>query len=270
MPRLRGVWIAVALSAVLCAACSRERGAAAQASGAAIERDRTGSVTISGDDSLAARLTWQVPAVAVDEANAAAGLKRAGAALAEGRLYEDADSAIPLYLALRTWSTSRDAARAGLERALRALLADGERALADAGDVPASRHRAERIAAVARTIAAEDPRVVDYLQRVDLVERVWLLNEAGDRALAAGEYGEAGGGALAAFREAKALAPGQARAAQGLAAVESGLIRRAEDAAQRADFEDATRWLLQAARVRPEDGIGTVGDAEERVARLRA
>jgi len=269
-PRSRGVWITVALSAVLCAACSRDRAADARESDAGAERDRTGSVTISGDDSLADRLTWQVPAVAIDEAGASAALRRADAALAEGRLHEDADSAIPIYMALRALPASREAARAGLERALRRLLADGERALVDAGDATEPRHRAERIAAVARTIAPEDRAVVDYLQRVDLVERVRILNESGERALAAGEYGEEGGGALADFREAQALAPGQARAAQGLAAVESGLIRRAEDAAQRADFEDATRWLLHAARVRPDDGIGTVADAEQRIARLRA
>ena len=270
MPRSRGTWIAAALSAALCAACSREQAAEPAQADAAAARDRIGSVTISGDDSLAARLTWQAPAVAVDEAGAAAALRRADAALAGGRLYEDADAAIPLYLALRGLPASRGAAEAGLARALRRLLADGDRALGEAGDSDDARHRAERAAAVARTIAPEEPAVVDYLQRVDLAERVRLLNEAGERALAAGEYGEAGGGALAAFREAQALARGQARAAQGLAAAESGLIRRAEAAAQRGDFEDATRWLLHAARVRPDDGVGTVADAEARVARLRA
>lgn len=260
----------MALSAALCAACSREQAAGPAQGDAAAARDRTGSVTISGDDSLAGRLTWQAPAVAVDEAGAASALRRADAALAGGRLYEDADAAIPLYLALRGLPASRGAAEAGLKRALRRLLAEGDLALDAADDSADARHRAERIAAVARTIAPEERAVVGYLQRVDLAERVRLLNEAGERALAAGEYGEDGGGALADFREAQALAPGHARAAQGLAAVESALIRRAEDAAQRADFEDATRWLLQAARVRPDDGVGTVADAEARIARLRA
>ena len=269
-PRPRGIWIALALSAALCAACSRDRAPDAAGSGAEDVRDRTGSVTISGDDSLAARLTWQAPAVTVDEADAAQALRRAGTALDEGRLFEDADAAIPLYLALRALPASRDAAEAGLKRALRSLLAEGGRALEEAGDAAEALPRAVRVAAVARTIAPEDEAVVDYLQRVDLAERLSALNEAGERALAAGEYGEAGGGALADFREALALSPGQPRAAQGLAAVESGLIRRAEEAAQRADFEDATRWLLHAARVRPDDGIGTVADAEQRIARLRA
>ncbi|MBP6797526.1 MAG: formylglycine-generating enzyme family protein [Luteimonas sp.] len=269
-PRLRGVWITLALSAGLCAACSRDRAADATDAAGTAAPDRTGNVTISGDDSLAGRLTWQVPAVIVDEAGAAEALRRADAALAGDRLFEDADAAIPLYLALRALPASRRAAEAGLARALSRLLADGDRALHGAGDSGEALHRAGRVAAVARTIAPEDGKVGDYLQRVDLADRVWALNEAGERALAAGEYGEAGGGALTDFREALALAPGQPRAAQGLAAVESGLIRRAEDAAQQADFDASTRWLLQAARVRPDDGVGTVADAERRIAVQRA
>ena len=269
-PRLRGVWIVLALSAAVCAACSRDRAASEAVDDTGATRDRTGSVTISGDDSLAGRLTWQAPAVEVNEADAAQALQRAEAALAEGRLYADAEAAIPLYLALRKLPGSRNAADAGLARVLPRLLAEGDRALRGADEGGEALARAGTIAAVARTIAPDDAKVLDYLQQVDQADRVLALNEAGERALAAGEYGEDGGGALADFREALALAPGQSRAAQGIAAVESGLLRRAEDAAQRADFEEATRWLLAAARVRPDDGIGTVADAEKRIGQLRA
>jgi len=271
-PRLRGVWFAVALSAALCAACSRDRGeaAGADAGEAAAAAARTGSVTISGDDSLAGQLTWHAPEASLEAGDAAAALRRAQDALGKGRLYEDADAAIPIYLALRRLPDARGAAEAGLARAMRQLIADGKLALARAGDDPEALRRAAAIASVARAVAPEDEAALDYLQQVDQAERLWTLNEAGERALASGRYGEESPGAMAYFREALALLPGQPRAAQGLAAVESGLIRRAEDAAERADFEEATRWLLHAARVRPDDGVGTVPDAERRIAQLRA
>src|SRR3546814_4633124 len=65
-------------------------------------------------------------------------------------------------------------------------------------------------------------------------------------------YGEDGGGALAKFREALALEPGQPRAMQGLAATESAMIRSAEIAAEKGDFDGAKDWLAAAAKVRPE------------------
>ena len=72
--------------------------------------------------------------------------------------------------------------------------------------------------------------------------------------LAAGSPGapgrEDGGGAYQAFAEALVLVPGSARAAQGMAAVESALIRRAEEAAQAGDFAQAQAQLALAARVR--------------------
>src|SRR3546814_10219648 len=80
-------------------------------------------------------------------------------------------------------------------------------------------------------------------------------------------YGEDGGGALAKFREALALQPGQPRAMQGLAATESAMIRSAEIAAEKGDFDGAKGWLAAAAKVRPE--MSTVPDAVARIERLR-
>ncbi|MDQ3510428.1 MAG: formylglycine-generating enzyme family protein, partial [Pseudomonadota bacterium] len=80
-----------------------------------------------------------------------------------------------------------------------------------------------------------------------------------------GEEGK--GGAIAFFREALELRPGDARAEQGLAAAESALIRRAEQAADKDDYAAAARWIDLAGKVRPQ--LRTADDARERIARQR-
>ena len=268
----RTPWIALALGMALGAGCTREDGGAdAPEIASAPQADASGSVTISGDDSAAGSLTWQVPAVEVNADNAGELREAAAAALADGRLHEDAGAAIPIYLALSTLPEHSAAAEAGLRRALRMLLERGDGLLAGAVEDAAALREAGRLAAVARTVDGTDGAVEDFLQRVDLAERVWALNEAGERALAAGTLGESGGGgALAAFREVLELSPAQSRAMQGVAAVESALIRRAEDAALDNDFAAADRWLAHAAEVRPEAGLSTVEDAGRRIAESRA
>ncbi|MCD9026920.1 formylglycine-generating enzyme family protein [Luteimonas sp. BDR2-5] len=229
-----------------------------------------GRVTISGDDSFAADLNWTPPQVVIAEGDEDAALERASQALAEGALYADADSAIPLYLALARHPAQARAATAGLRRAQAALLRAGDAALAlaDEDDDVVGMRTAHQVAAVARSIAAEDEAVVRYLERVDDSDRLWELNRRGEQALRDGDLGENGGGALAAFAEALALRPGQPRAMQGQAAVESALIRRAEAAGMQGDFETASQWLGHAMAIRP--GFPTVPDAERRIERMRS
>ncbi|TDK24954.1 formylglycine-generating enzyme family protein [Luteimonas aestuarii] len=263
----RWAWSALLL-AVLCSACGRDD--AAPDADAASERQRDGSVTISGDDSLADSLTWRIPPVAIAEGEERDALQRAQASLEEGRLFEDADAAIPLLLELRNWPDQARAAEQALERALRRLPVEGDRALADADEDIDALRRAQRIAAVARTVRAHDEAVLAYLERVDAAEQAWQLNVDGERAFAEGRLGEDGQGALALFRAAEKARPGQARARQNIAAVESAMIRRAEIAAEAYDFTLAQRWLAHANEVRPEDDVGTVTDARGRIERLRA
>ena len=269
--RLRWAWIACALGAALCAGCAREDAdpdvAGDEPAAAEVAE---GSVTISGDDSAAASLTWRAPAVDLAGADPAELRERASAALADGRLYEDADAAVPIYLALSTLPEHSRFAEAGLQRARRQLLQEGDAALAAAGEDDAALREALELATILRAIDPQAEAVQGFLARVDLAERVSASNQAGEQALAAGDLGETGGGALAAFREALELVPGQPRAQQGLAAVESALIRRAEAAAETADFDTAARWLAHATEVRPDDGLDTVADARERVSRIRA
>ncbi|WP_204274827.1 hypothetical protein, partial [Enterobacter hormaechei] len=89
----------------------------------------------------------------------------------------------------------------------------------------------------------KDEKVRALQGRVELAQRVVAYNRAGEEDLRADRIGEDGDGAIGNFREALALDENNSRARQGLAAAESGLIRRAEDAARTRDFASAGTWL---------------------------
>lgn len=254
------------LSVLALSACSREQAASRDGRAAAAEL-RMPQITVTGDDSINAALNWQPPAVALAPEQLADARKRAARALQEDRLYASADDAIPLLLAIRRLAPDDASTRAGLDRALDSLLRQGERALKRAEDRDDAAREAAQIAAVARTIDPNDDAVVAYLGRVDEIEQLTRLNQASERALNEGRLGENGGGALAGFREVLKWKPGQVRARQGVAAVESALIRRAEDAALAGDFVTAQSWLNHAARVREQ--APTVADARQRVDGIR-
>jgi formylglycine-generating enzyme required for sulfatase activity len=270
----------VAIAAVFALAgsgCSRDgenAGNAGRATDAA-----GGQVLAAGDDRIAESLTWRPPPVEVDQQRLPAARRQAATALEQGHLYEDADSAIPLYLAILRQVPGDAAAATGLARAQAALLAQGDAALAAAGDDITALRKAHVIASVARAIAAGNAQVHGYLQRVDRADTLWELNRAAEADLREDRLGESGGGALARLREALDIAPTQARALQGLAAVESGLIRRAEAAGMRGEFDAAKRWLALAAAVRPrarKPGAhepaaerDTIADARGRIAAMR-
>lgn len=241
-----------------------------------------GRITVTGDDRIAASLTWRAPQVEVDPEALPALRRQAARALDQGRLYADAESAIPIQLALLARDPLDRAANDGLSEAFTALIAAGDAALADAGEDAEALRRAREIAAVARSvgIGRYQADTLAYLTRVDQAERLWELNINGERALALGALGVPGPpggedadagrdepGALALFRQVLSLAPEQPRATQGLAAVESALIRRAEDAAAAGDFEAAEHWLQQAVPLRP--GYDTIMVGRERVEALR-
>src|SRR5690606_38535817 len=142
-----------------------------------------------------------------------------------------------LFLALLDRDADDPDAKAGLERAKQRLPGMGDEALADAGEDFIALREARRVAAVARAVWPGNDEVAAYLQRVDLADQLWQLNRAAEDDIEAGNYGVSGGGALEKLRRALELSPGQPRAMQNLAAVESALIRRAEVAAEEDEFE---------------------------------
>ncbi len=235
----------------------------------AVEAAQGPSVTVSGDEREAVRGVWTPPAVAIDDDTDRAGLRRQAAeALEDGRLYEDATSAAPIYLALVASDADDAVARRGLQRTQRALVAAAD-ALLDADDGGASGlAQAERIAAVARTLAPDAQAVLALQLRVESARRLYTLNLAGEDDLRAGRLGEQGNGALAWFRDALSLMEDDPRALQGRAAVESAMLRRADEAARGHDFDEAERWLGHAAAVR-EDAAEAVDAARQRVEAIR-
>jgi formylglycine-generating enzyme required for sulfatase activity len=228
---------------------------------------RLPSITVSGDESGASAWNWQPPKPVIKAEDVPEAKRAAARALAEGRLYAQAEDAIPHYLALQSLAPDDPQVMRGLERSRDALLKQGDAALRDAGDSADALSRAGEIAAVARTLAPDHPKVVAYLARVDVADQLWRLNANAEQALRTGQIGERGEIPLAAFREVLVLEPGQARAMQGLAAAESALVRRAELAAEVSDFDAAARWLALAAEVRQDSP--TIEDARQRIANVR-
>ncbi len=259
---LRALWGSAIVAVGLLAGCTDRSGPASPQPPA-----RVPIVTVSADQSVSPVPPWRAPAVAVEEANAEALRKRAAAALKAGDLYASADSAIPLYLALRAFAPADRGVAAGLDRAMAMLLVEGDAALERLDEEPLALRDAHQAAAVARAVAPEHRKVEAFLARLDRADQAQEADRLGEEALNAGRIGEDGGGALARFREALELRPGDARARQGIAAAESALIRRAELAADRDDYAGAERWLGKAAPVRPK--LSTVADARTRIAAQR-
>ncbi|MBA3486651.1 MAG: SUMF1/EgtB/PvdO family nonheme iron enzyme [Lysobacter sp.] len=232
------------------------------------DRERQPIVTISSDQAVPKVPEWEAPEVLIEPEEMERFKTLAAEALESGDLYGESDDAIPLYLALRANAPEDEEIQAGLAEAVQALLARGDAALEGIDQDRKSIREAHEVAAVARSIDPDDEDVAAYLARVERTDEAQRANLKGERALNARNLGEEGkGGAIAFFRGALELRPGDARAEQGLAAAESALIRRAEQAADKDDYAAAARWIDLAGKVRPQ--LRTADDARERIARQR-
>ena len=263
---MRAVLLAACIAAMaLAAACSRDASSPKGDAAAA----HTPIVTISADQAVSPVPPWRVPAVQVTDENVAELKEKAAHALSRGRLFGTADDAIPLYYALRRFDPEDAAANAGFDRSLKRLVANGDDALKQLDRDPLSLRRAHEIAAVARAVAPGNVDIVEFLARLDRADEAQEANRLGEEALNEGRLGVAGepDQALTHFREALELRPGDMRANQGIAAVESALIRRAEQASDRDDYVGAARELDIAAKVRPP--APSVEDARARLAMQR-
>jgi len=237
----------------------------------------TPKISVPNEESSNEPLVWIPPIIEITTEEAPAALSMAKQMLDDGHLYEGSEAAIPLYLALRQQPGYRGAANTGLLKAARALLTEGQLALATSTDDALMLQQAQWDAAALRALEpvlnelnAKDllTESTSFVQAVDLVSRVWELNDEGERELWAGRLGENGGGALARFRAAKELMPESQRTESGLVAVETALILRAEQAARNHDFATAGTWLAHARAVR-EDQVAAL-DAANRIERMRS
>ncbi len=252
-----GPLLAAMLLAIGCSG-DREGAAPARAAPSVVVRDSTVQVP-----------AWRPPRIEVTPENALALADQADVALAEGRFAGDETSAIALFHALQAYPPMRTRARTGERNAVTGLLQQSRTALAAIDDDPDAMRRVQEAAAVMRVVALDRPDVERFLQAVDRVDEGQRHSAEGERALAEDRIGEDGGeGAITSFRKALELRETDSRALQGLAAAESALIRRAEQAAAGDDYAGAARWLQRAASVRPE--VGTVAAARARIAFQRA
>lgn len=265
-------WALVALCAGACsreptptpAAVTKPR-VAATASAAPATAPR---VSIGGEESAETVAQWQPPPVDLGETPLAQVRQRAAEALKEDRLYRSADDAIPLYLAIQQRSEGKDAvSRRGLEQARRRLLERGHALVEQTDRQDNALEQARELAIVALALAPEDPKVRALQLEVETAQRVLGFNRAGEDDLRNGRLGEDGNGALVNFRDAAQLDPDNPRTRQGLAAVESALLRRAEQAAETANFVAARYWLQMAGQVR--ERAPTIADARARIERMR-
>ncbi len=217
---------------------------------------------------LTALPAWEAPEASLAPEQLGEARKSADKALAEGRLYKTAEDAIPLYLAILAAQPQDRAARRGLDKARQLLRARAQELMAQPENQRQALAQAAEKIGVAVALAPEGKAERELEQRIATARRLLALNRAGEQALRNHQFGEDGGGAQAAFREVLATDPTNSRARQGLAAIESGLIRRAEHAAAgESDFEAAKAWLGKASTLRGEGP--TLVDARLRVEGIR-
>jgi formylglycine-generating enzyme required for sulfatase activity len=211
---------------------------------------------------------WTLPAAVLEQPSQIAAAKRQAAiALEEGRLYRTADDAIPLYRAILALKPNDRVAQRALQRIQKALLVDIEALLRQQHEQRAALTRATELSVVALALEPDGEAELALHERIEQARTVVALNRAGEAELRQGRIGEVGSAAEAKFREALALDPESTRARQGLAAVESALIRRAEDAASQADFAQVERWLVRAQRIR--EAEAPLADARARIELMR-
>lgn len=263
--RARRLTIAILLPAMLAACRQAPEPPAAEEPPAQAQAPRAeGRVRISGGDELAAVLSWSLPIVVISDPQAARAA--AAKALAEGDLFETADSAIPILLGLQRHDPGNAADARMLAQARTALLAQANAALAGADD-DASLQFAQRHGTVLRTLWPEAADVHAFVREVDRAGRARDLTAAGEAALRAGAL-DGADGALARFRQALEVWPGDARASRGVGAVEAALLRDAQAQAAEGDFDSARALLAQAEQVRGHPQ--TIAAARARIEVLRA
>ena len=259
--------LAVLWMLALLSACGGKDAPPASDADARAARDP--SITISGDEAAVVP-AWQPPPVEVVADQVDAIRAEAEAALAAGKLHGGPRDAMPLLLALRRQAP--DDAR------VQAVLRRGARRADRAGRCRAGASRTTirwRCGARTNTARSRVPRppmirpCSAFLSRLDRADEVQALNRRGERELRAGRLGRSGRAARSrCSAKPSACVRATRAAAQGVAAVESAMLRRAEEAAGKDEFDAAERWLGLASAVRP--GMATSEHARARIAAVRA
>lgn len=208
---------------------------------------------------------WAMPEVRLEPGQWQQARRRVGQALARGHLYEDADAAAPLLLAMqelrpndRQVKTQLAQLRRRLQRQLEHLLQRQERQRAALA-------QATQLLQVLRELSADAQLLERLTDQLSQAQERLALNRRGEAALRRRPLDL--GSAQADFAQVLERWPGDARALQGMAAVESAMLRQAEALAATADFRQADALLSQAEGLR--EPVGTVDQSRLRVQTMR-
>jgi len=210
---------------------------------------------------------WIPPTIHLNAKEILRAQRQAAAALSEQRLYQQKDDAIPLWLAILAIEPNHLPARRGLEQARQQLHASITALLSQSQQEEQALALANEQFAVLVYLSTQvfttiQPTDIDLQHRLQRAHYVLALNHSAEAALSNGSLDEPGGSADQ-FRRILAIDAQNSRALQGLAAVESALIRQAEQAADQANFTLANEWLEKAAVIR--ENAPTVLDARARI-----
>ena len=193
--------------------------------------------------------------------------RRLDQALARDHLYEDADAAAPLLLAMQELRPADRQVRAQLLQLRRRLQLQLEQLLRRPERQRAALAQATQLLQVLRALSA-DEQVLDRLaDEVGQAQERLALNRRGEAALRRRPLDLEQGSAHGDFARVLERWPGDVRALQGMAAVESALLRQAEELAAAADFRRADALLSRAAVLR--EPVGTVAQSRLRVETMR-
>jgi len=212
---------------------------------------------------------WTPPSLTLQANDILRSQRLASVALGEQRLYQYADDAIPLWLAILSVQPDHAPARRGLAQAQQQLQASIVKLLAQTQEQEHALALANEQFAVwvylnTHVFTAENRKQEqeDIYRQLQRAHYLLALNHSAEVALHNGSLDESGGAADQ-FRRVLTLDAENSRALQGLAAVESALIRQAEQAAVQAQFDRANVWLEKAAAIRQH--APTVMDARARI-----
>ena len=209
----------------------------------------------------------QLPVAEVAAGQWAAARSRVRRALVRGDLIQTAESALPVLLAMQRVRPDDRWVAGQMGQARRQLLSQFNAALEQPERQRLALSRAAQLLGALQQIDPDDPALADADRALREARERLALNRRGESRLRGGPAGVDTGRALADFQQVLERWPGDARALQGVAAVELAILRQAEVAADSGDFVRAAHLLAEAGGLR--EPAGTVEAATVRIERAR-
>lgn len=269
-------WGAVLLAGLLCGGCGKDVPSPVAEPAPSLQAPRPEPILplrpaaeapapVMVDTALA---PWQLPVASVQPSSWSSARRQLRQALREDRLYEDERSAVPLLLAMRQLRPEDRQVMRQLAQVTNRISAQFQALLDEPLRQRVALAQARQRLQVLAMLPVDADELAAMEQALEAARQRLALNRRGEAHLRNGQLGIDGPGALADFRAVLEQAPQDARALQGVAAVESALLRLATQAAGNGDFANAQRLVTFAATLRAP--VGTVEVAQQRIQTLRS